>query len=62
MEEDRSELNSLAKKHPKRLREMAEIWDEIALQTDVLPLDGRNLEEKMRADAWGHLWRRLLGS
>jgi len=61
MEEDRSELNNLAKSSPKRLREMAELWNEIARQTNVLPLDGRNLEEKMRFDTWAHLWRRWLG-
>jgi len=44
---DRSELHDLAPQHPKRVREMAEAWYRIALDTDVMPLDGRTWHERI---------------
>lgn len=60
MVEDRSELSNLAERHPTQVREMADLWNEIARQTDVLPLDGRNWEEKIRSDFRARRWRRWL--
>jgi arylsulfatase A-like enzyme len=48
MEADRSELNDLAGDYPKRVKRMAEKWYQIALSTDVIPLDGRSWNERIR--------------
>jgi hypothetical protein len=48
MEADRSELNDLAGEHPERVKAMAEKWYRIALSTDVIPLDGRGWNERIR--------------
>jgi arylsulfatase A-like enzyme len=49
MEKDRSELNNLARVHPKRLKEMSDQWNDIARQTDVFPLDGRGWGERIKS-------------
>jgi len=48
MEADRSELHDLAGEHPERVKAMAEKWYRIALSTDVIPLDGRPWNERIR--------------
>jgi hypothetical protein len=48
MESDRSELNDLAGDDPERVKAMAEKWYRIALSTDVIPLDGRSWQARIR--------------
>jgi arylsulfatase len=48
MEADRSELNDLAGDDPERVKAMAEKWYRIALSTDVIPMDGRSWQERIR--------------
>jgi len=44
---DRPELHDLAPQHPQRVKENAEAWYRIALDTDVMPLDGRTWDERI---------------
>jgi arylsulfatase len=48
MDADRSELHDLAGEHPERVKAMAEKWYRIALSTDVIPMDGRSWNERIR--------------
>ena len=47
MELDRTELNNLAQKYPKRTKKMAAMWQKWAERADVLPLDGRGWFERL---------------
>ena len=49
MEADRTELTDLATKDPHRVEAMASEWHDIALATDVYPLDGRKWKERIEA-------------
>ena len=49
MEADRTELRDLAAKDPHRVKAMASEWHDIALATDVYPLDGRKWKERIEA-------------
>ena len=46
---DRTELNDLAKRLPKRVQEMADMWQAYAERTNVFPLDGRDWDERLRS-------------
>ncbi len=48
MELDRTELNNLAQKYPKRTKKMAAMWQKWAERADVLPLDGRGWFERLK--------------
>jgi arylsulfatase len=44
---DRTELNDLAGKMPRRVKEMGDMWQEYAERTNVFPLDGRDWFERI---------------
>ena len=48
METDRSETKDLAKEYPDRVKELAAMWQRYAERADVLPLDGRDWNERLR--------------
>jgi len=48
LETDRTELNNLAQKYPKRAKKMAAMWQKWAERADVLPLDGRGWSERLK--------------
>ncbi len=48
LEVDRTELNNLAQKYPKRAKKMAAMWQKWAERADVLPLDGRGWSERLK--------------
>jgi len=55
MEVDRSEQHDLAPQELERVKRMAERWYEIALTTDVIPLDGRTWAERIaKSTGFGH--------
>lgn len=45
---DRTELDNLAQKYPKRAKKMAAMWQKWAERADVLPLDGRGWSERLK--------------
>ncbi len=49
LEADRSETNNLAKKHSKKVEELAEMWDRWAQRCHVYPLDGRGWNQRVQA-------------
>ncbi|MBN2584141.1 MAG: arylsulfatase [Planctomycetes bacterium] len=49
MEADRTELRNLAAADPRRVEAMAAQWHDIALATNVYPLDGRKWNERIEA-------------
>jgi arylsulfatase len=48
MRTDRTELNDLSKRLPERVQEMAAMWQEYAERANVLPMDGRDWDERLR--------------
>ncbi len=48
METDRSETKNLAKEYPDRVKELAAMWQRYAERATVLPLDGRDWNERLR--------------
>jgi arylsulfatase len=40
MQQDRSELNDLAEKHPEKVKELEAKWNDYAARAQVLPLHG----------------------
>ena len=48
METDRSETKDLAQEYPERVKEFAAMWQRYAERADVLPLDGRSWNERLR--------------
>ena len=49
MDVDRTELSDLAARDPRRVKAMADQWHDIALTTNVYPLDGRKWDERIKA-------------
>ena len=45
---DRSELHNLTPQYPERVKAMAEKWYRMALNTDVIPMDGRVWAERLQ--------------
>ena len=48
METDRSETKDLAQQYPDRVKELAALWQRYAERADVLPLDGRSWNERLK--------------
>ena len=48
METDRSETKDLAEKYPDRVKELAAMWQQYAERANVLPLDGRPWDERLK--------------
>lgn len=48
MEIDRTESNDLSGLHPDRVEQMAAKWQQIAETSNVLPLDGRTWNERVK--------------
>jgi arylsulfatase len=54
METDRSETKDLAKKYPDRAKGLAEMWQQYAKRANVLPLDGRSWNERLKNPIYKH--------
>ena len=52
LQTDRSETNNLAEKYPEKVKKMAADWEKWAKENQVLPLDGRDWNQKI-ADPLG---------
>jgi arylsulfatase len=47
LDADRTELNNLAQRYPERAKKLVAMWQRYAERTNVLPLDGRNWDERV---------------
>jgi arylsulfatase len=50
LEADRTELSDLGKWYPDRVKKLAEMWQMWAERANVLPLDGRGWNERLKSD------------
>jgi arylsulfatase len=50
LEDDRTELNNLARRYSERAKKMAGMWQKWAERSNVLPLDERGWNERLKTD------------